>query len=290
MVPTDFTDIFRSAFMNIAVLGLGIIGSVWARNWQADGLKVRVWNRTRKDFPGWCDDPVAAIEGAELIVIVVADPPAVEQVLERIARHLKPGQIVSQSSTISAEWTLKFAKVVESTGAVYLEAPFTGSKPAAEQRKTVFYLGGAESVVAKASPVLAKTSAHILHVGPLGAASALKLAMNMNIALVMQALSESRSFAKAQGLSDDIIFKALAINVSRSGISDLKEPKLRTSDFSPQFSLKHMNKDLNLAKGDAKELALPLFATLRQSYAQGMAAGWADEDFSVLARLLEAGR
>ncbi len=272
--------------MKVAVLGLGIIGAVWARNLQQDGLPVRVWNRTKKDIPGWSDTPEAAAAASDLIIIVVSDPQAVQDVLRRILPVLKAGQIVMQSSTISPTWTLDFAAQVAATGADFLEAPFTGSKIAAEQRKTVFYLGGDAAVIARARPVLERQAVKIQHVGEIGKGSAIKLAMNMNIALVMEALSESRRFALSQGLSDDIFFEALGGNVSRSGVSDLKEPKLRNRDFGPQFSLKHMDKDLRLAEGDGKGLRLPLFQTLREVYRQGMERGLGDSDFSVLDSLL----
>ena len=100
-----------------------------------------------------------------MIIIVVADPPAVKSILNIIVPHLKPGQIVAQSSTISAHWTKLFAERVEATGAEFLEAPFTGSKPAAEARKTVFYLGGTAELIEKAQPVLKRISATLLHVG-----------------------------------------------------------------------------------------------------------------------------
>ena len=108
--------------MNIAVLGLGIIGSRWAKNLAADGHRVRCWNRTPKEFPGFHASIHEAIEGAEAIIIVVADPPAVQSVLEQILPKLVPGQMVLQSSTISAQWTLRFAEEVRKTGAVFVEA------------------------------------------------------------------------------------------------------------------------------------------------------------------------
>lgn len=270
----------------IAVVGLGIIGGVWAQNLLADGLTVRGWNRSKKDFSFYEPDLVKAVTDAEMIVIVVADPPAVDDVLKVILPHLKPGQIVAQSSTISAEWTKTFAKQVEATGAEFLEAPFTGSKPAAEARKTVFYLGGSEKLIAKAEPVLKRISSTRLHIGEIGSASTLKLAMNLNIALVTQALSESLTMAREAGITDEKYFEALHINVGRSGLSDLKEPKLRSADFSPQFSLKHMNKDLRLALESVGSLDLPSAKTLKAFYDKTMAAGKGDDDFTVGISLL----
>jgi 3-hydroxyisobutyrate dehydrogenase-like beta-hydroxyacid dehydrogenase len=270
----------------IAVVGLGIIGSVWAQNLHADGLTVRGWNRTPKDFPFFEADLVKAITGAELIVIVVADPPAVESLLKVIIPHLKPGQIVAQSSTISAHWTKLFARQVEATGAAFLEAPFTGSKPAAEARKTVFYLGGSAELVEKARPVLERISATRLHIGAIGTASSLKLAMNLNLALMMEALNESLTLARAEGIPDEKYFEALHMNVGRSGLSDLKEPKLRSCDFAPQFSLKHMNKDLRLALETAGRLELPAAKTLKAFYDKVMEAKMGDDDFISGIRLL----
>jgi len=275
--------------MKISVLGLGIIGSAWAKNLIADGHEVRCWNRTPKDFPNFHASIQEAVKGAEVIFIVVADPPAVQSVLDQILPQLGPGVLVIQSSTISARWTLLFAEQVRKTGASFLEAPFTGSKPAAEQRQTVYYLGGEAEVVEKARAVLGPISSAILHIGPLGSASTLKLAMNMNIAGVAQSLCESLTLCRADGISDEVFFNALARNASRSGVSDLKGPKLRGRDYSPQFSLKHMAKDLRLALETAADLSLSLTQTthLDKIYKQGMAEGWADDDFIGLMRLLD---
>jgi 3-hydroxyisobutyrate dehydrogenase-like beta-hydroxyacid dehydrogenase len=277
--------------MKISVLGLGIIGSVWAKNLIADGHEVRCWNRTPKDFPNFHPSIQEAVEGAEVIFIVVADPPAVKSVLDQITPRLGPGVLVIQSSTISARWTHLFAEQVRKTGGLFLEAPFTGSKPAAEQRQTVFYLGGEAEVVEKARPVLQPISGAILHIGPLGSASTLKLAMNLNIAGVAQSLCESLSLCRADGIPDEVFFTALGRNVARSGVSELKGPKLRERDYSPQFSLKHMAKDLRLALETAADLSLSLEQTahLNEIYGKGMASGWADEDFIGLMRLLEKG-
>lgn len=275
--------------MKIAVLGLGIIGSAWAKNLLADGHQVRCWNRTAKDFPNSYASIQEAVSGAAVIFIVVADPQAVQSILDQIQPRLGPGMLVIQSSTVSALWSLRFAGQVHSTGALFLEAPFTGSKLAAAQRQTVYYLGGDAEVVEMARAILAPISSALLHIGPLGSASTLKLAMNMNVAGVAQSLCESLAFCRAAGIADEVYFGALARNGSRSGISDLKEPKLRQHDYSPQFALKHMDKDLRLALETAADLAISLEQTehLKAIYARGMAAGWSDDDFVGLIRLTD---
>jgi 3-hydroxyisobutyrate dehydrogenase-like beta-hydroxyacid dehydrogenase len=272
---------------NVTVIGLGIIGSAWAKNLHADGIHVRAWNRTPKDLPFYERDLVSAVKGAEMIIIVVSDPPAVESILKTIAPHLSAGQMVVQSSTISARWTRQFCEQVELTGATFLEAPFTGSKPAAEARKTVFFLGGPEENVEKARPILSRLSEKILHIGALGSASSLKLALNLNIALVAESLNESLALTRAEEIPDEKFFEALHLNVGRSGLSDLKEPKLRARDYAAQFALKHMGKDLRLALETAEGLDLPTAKTLKTLYDKGMQEGMADEDFTVLIRLVD---
>ncbi len=275
--------------MKIAILGLGIIGTAWANNLVADGLDVACWNRTPKDFHGFVPTAPEAVSGADFVIIVVSDPDAVQAVIDNIMPVLQAGQLVIQSSTISPRWSREFAQQIESTGARFLEAPFTGSKPAAEDRKTIFYVGGEADVVEAVLPVLTRLSANVMHIGPLGAASSLKLAMNLNLAGIAQALAESLTLARAEGISDDTFFSALKVNAGRSGFSDMKEPKLRGHDYSPQFSVKHMGKDLRLALETASEanLSIPQTKQLYDDiYTRGLSADLGDQDFVGLIQLL----
>ena len=274
--------------MRVSVFGLGIIGSAWAENLVADGIDVRCWNRTPKPLPGFYALAEDAVEGSQFVIIVVSDPAAVQSVIDQIIPKLMRGQVVIQCSTISAKWSRLFAQQIAQTGAEYLEAPFTGSKPAALERKTVFYVGGETSILESTRPLLERLSSSILHVGPVGSAASLKLAMNINVAGVAQILCESISFARAEGISDETYFSALKLNASRSGISELKEPKLRKSDFTPQFSIKHMAKDLGLALETGSEDGIRLNCTnhLLTLYKNALSAGWGDDDFISLVRLI----
>lgn len=272
--------------MKIGVIGLGIIGGVWARHYEADGVLAGAWNRTPQlGFPQWKDSPEAVASAADVVQIVVADPPAVRAVIERIVPALGPGKTVVQSSTIDPQSSDEFRALVTATGARYLEAPFTGSKPAAEQRQNVFYLGGDAALVGEMEPVLARVSQTRFHIGDHRQAATLKLAMNLNIAAQMQGLVEALVLARRAGISDDVFFGALAKNVGYSGLTKLKEPKLRAGEFSPQFSVKHMLKDMRLAsRGNGCE-DVPVLDTLRDRLAATERAGWADEDFSALIKL-----
>jgi 3-hydroxyisobutyrate dehydrogenase len=272
----------------IGVIGLGIIGGVWTRHYAAAGVLAGCWNRTPKpDAPQWKDTPEAVAAAADMVQIVVADPPAVQDVLDRILPHLGPGKVVIQSTTIDPESSDRFRAQVEARGARYLEAPFTGSKPAAEQRKTVYYLGGAADVIAAAEPLLRLVSETRLVVAtePRKAA-ALKLAMNLNLAVMIEGLGEALTFARRAGIGDHRFFDALSRNVGASGLSKLKEPKLRAGDFAPQFSVKHMHKDMRLASTTAGAGRLPLLEAARERLRLAEERGWADEDFCAVLKLL----
>lgn len=273
--------------MKIGVIGLGIIGTIYARNYAAAGVLSGAWNRTpQPSAPQWRETPEAVTADADVVQIVVSDPPAVEAVLRRIAPVLGPGKIVVQSSTIDPASSTKFAALVARRDARYLEAPFTGSKPAAESKKTVFYLGGDAALMAVVEPLLAIISEHRLVIGTTEQAAALKLAMNLNIAVQIQGTCEALTLARRSGISDEVFFSVFGTNMGCSPLSKLKEPKLRAGDFSPQFSVKHMLKDMRLVSGISGCEGFPGLATLRNRLAEAEANGYADEDYIALIKLL----
>jgi 3-hydroxyisobutyrate dehydrogenase-like beta-hydroxyacid dehydrogenase len=275
--------------MKIGILGLGIIGQAWARRYAAAGVLSGVWNRTpQPEAVAWKHTPAAVAEASDILQIVVADPPAVEGVLLHLLPCLKAGKFVVQSSTIDPASSARFRALVQETGARYIEAPFTGSKPAAEEGKTVFFLGGAEEDIATVTPVLALVSETRFTIGTGEQAAAVKLAMNLNLAAQMEAFSESLSFVRRAGISDDVYFAVLAKNASYSGLAKLKEPKLRAGDFAPQFSVKHMHKDMRLASASAKggAEAYPLLELVRERLRQAESQGMGNDDFCSLIRLM----
>jgi 3-hydroxyisobutyrate dehydrogenase-like beta-hydroxyacid dehydrogenase len=271
---------------SVGVIGLGIIGTPWAARYLAAGRLAGVWNRTPKpEASAWRPSAREVAAAVDVIHIVVADPPAVDSVLDDILPALGRGKAVVQSSTIDPASAAAFAARVTATGALYVESPFTGSKPAAESGTLVFFMGGDSAALDAIEPLLALLSETRFRLPDVAQAAALKLAMNLNIAGQMQALSESLTFARRAGIADDFYFQVLAKNVSHSGLARLKQGKLKTRDFSPQFSVKHMHKDMRLAEA-ASQAKLPLLAALRACLASAEAQGMGDDDFSSLIRLL----
>lgn len=273
---------------SIGVLGLGIIGMPWARRYHSSGRLSGTWNRSPKqDAPRPLPSPGEVAAASDVTHIVVADPPAVASVLEAIVPALRPGKAVVQSSTIDPRSARVFEARVRATGALYVEAPFTGSKPAAEAGTTVFFMGGEATALDAVEPLLALVSETRFRLPSTAQAAALKLAMNLNIAAQMQALSESLTFARRAGISDEFYFQVLAKNASHSGLARLKEEKLKSRDYAPQFSVKHMLKDMRLAEGTGQG-DLPLLAVVRGCLEGAERHGMAEDDFSSLIRLLGA--
>lgn len=273
----------------ITLLGQGIIGSTWAAHYAADGHNVRAWNRTAQpQNPFFIEDAAAAVRGAEVVHICLAGPPSVQAVLDAVLQEIKEGTLVLQSSTISPEAAEVFAAQVRGRGADYVEAPFTGSKPAAEARQLVYFLGGPAESVQRADAWLTPLSRKRFHFDSPAQSAAIKLSMNLQIAAVSQAMTEGLALAEVYGLSGEQFFDVLDMNVSRSGLVDLKKEKLLTKDHSPQFSVKHMHKDLGLALDSAKGLQLQLTAQCASIYSMGMDEGLGDLDFIALQRLIRA--
>ena len=271
--------------MKIGIIGLGIIGSAWARLQYKAGSLVGTWNRTPKaDALLPRTSPLELAEAADIVQIVIADPPAVRSVLENLAPALGAGKIVIQSSTIDPASSEEFKKFVESKGARYLEAPFTGSKLAAEAGKTVYYLGGDAALVEEVRPVLMQVAEKLFHIGSNIQATTLKLAMNLNLAAQMEGLSEALVLARNAGITDELFFDVMKLNVGYSGLTQLKEPKLCNDDYSAQFSIKHLLKDMRLASTVSAEL--PILLSLVDCLKKADAAGYSNDDICSLIRIL----
>jgi len=272
----------------IGVLGLGIIGGIWARHYHDAGALAGAWNRTPQlDFPQWCDDPADVAAKSDYIQIVVADPAAVQGILDRILPQLGAGKTIIQSSTIDPDSSDTFRNAVLATGARYLEAPFTGSKPAAQGKKSVYYLGGDEALCAEVDALLGLGSAARIRIGDNRQACTLKLAMNLRVSVQMQGLAESLILCRRAGVTDDVYFAAVANNITASGLDKLKEPQIRNRDYDPLFSIKHMHKVMRLASSMSTAGDLEILKAIYGRLSAALEAGYGDLDFAALFKLVD---
>ena len=271
-----------------AVLGLGIMGEAFARNLERAGLLGATWNRTfRPDFHGFTPTLHDVLQNNDVLFILVTEDQAVAEVLENMESELGPRHLVIQCSTVNPESNIGFQQLVEKRGAHFIEALIGGSKVAAIERQIIFYTGGAKAQVERAEPFLAAVSAKRIYIGEVGKASAIKLAMNLNIALQIEALAESFAYAERAGIDTDTFFNVLKNNTAWNRLSDVKEPKLRRREFSPQFSVKNMLKDVRLALAtDKTDHGLALLAAVEKLYTRADEAGLGNDDMIALYKLL----
>ena len=282
----------RKTRIKVGVIGLGIIGARVAANLRGAGHQVYVWSRSPHSAPNFLGSVVEVADLCDLIQIFVSDDAALLEVVRTIAAALSSRHLLTAHSTVSPATTRQAAAIVEGLGARYLDAPFTGSKAAAQNKQLVYYVGGDEAVVNEARPVLELTSKKVLHVGKVGDATILKLATNILTATTVQTLAEMQALVRAAGIDEHRLVEALENNSSRSGTSDLKLPTMIEGNFEPSFSLKHMLKDarLALALAESFKLPLPLLDTTTEVLTDSIEedAGWGDLDFSVITKNYDA--
>jgi hypothetical protein len=178
------------------------------------------------------------------------------------------------------------AEIVERRGARFIEASFTGSKPAAEKGELVYYVGATDAAFQEARPILEASSKEIVYIGTIGQASAIKIATNMITAASVQAAAEALALVQALGLPPEKFVEAMRANASQSATLTMKVPKMLERDFGPQFSVKHMLKDMQLASQIALShyLDLGVTAAARNQLFEQMQWGHGDDDYSSVVR------
>ena len=189
----------RKTRTKVGVIGLGIIGSRVAANLRGAGHQVYVWSRSPHSAPNFLGSVVEVADLCDVIQIFVSDDDALLEVVRTIAAALAPRHLLIAHATVAPATTRQAASIVESQGARYLDAPFTGSKSAAQNKQLTYYVGGDETVLEEARPVLAATSKKILHVGKVGDATVLKIVTNMLTATTVQTLAEMLALVRAGG-------------------------------------------------------------------------------------------
>ena len=276
----------RPKHTNIGVVGLGIIGRGIAGHLRRKGFSVFVWNRSPRPVPNFVGSPEELAGLCNYIQIFVSDDDALLQTVEQLSEKLTPRHLIFAHSTVAPDSMRAAADIVERRGARFVEACFTGSKGAAEQGELVYYVGGTEEALREGRPILEASSKEILHIGPVGQASAIKVATNMVSAASVQATAEALALVQAQGLPLEKFVEAMHVNASYSGTLAMKLPKMLGRDFAPHFSVKHMLKDMQIASQLALShyLDLGVTAAARDQLFEQMQWGHGDEDYSAVLR------
>jgi 3-hydroxyisobutyrate dehydrogenase-like beta-hydroxyacid dehydrogenase len=281
--------------MRVAFLGLGIMGRPMAANLVKAGHEVSVWNRSAgKDVEGArsAPSPAEAARGAEVVWMCVSNTKAVEGILfgpDAIEQALAEGMIIADSSTISPSATRRFAERVKARGVDYVDAPITGSKIAAEAGSLIFMAGGDNAVLARLQPLFQAMGKQVFHMGETSKGQATKLAMNLQIALIYEGFAEALTLATKLGVDVEKLVPLVQASMVRSGVVDYKAPFVLKRDFSPNFPLRLMLKDIHLALDAAKEsrVRLPGLEAVEEVYDLAAEEGYQDLDYAATLTLLE---
>ncbi len=276
----------RRSLKNVGIIGLGIIGRRVAENLRRRGFSVFVWNRTPRPFPNFVGSPAEIAQLADYIQIFVSDDAALLDMAEQLRPSLKAHHIVMAHSTVAPHNMRAAAEVVQRRGAQFLDAPFTGSRVAAEKGELVYYIGGDESAFKRARPVLEASSKEIIEIGEIGQATIIKIATNMVTAATVQVAAEALALVQSSGLPLEKFVAALRGNAINSPTLTMKLPKMIARDFDPHFSVKHMLKDVEIASrlGRSYDLRFGATETARDSLLEEARRNHGDDDFSALVR------
>jgi len=266
-----------------------------ATNLVKAGHEVTVWNRTPGKLvegAGVAPNPAAAAQGADVVWMCVADTAAVEKILfgpEGVEQSLAEGMIIADSSTISPSATVKFAERVRSKGSDYVDAPMTGSKIGAANGSLIFMVGGDPATIDKLGPLFAAMGKKIFRMGEIGKGQATKLAMNLQIAMIFEGFAEALTLATKLGVDSKQLIALIEATMVKSGVVEYKAPFVLQRDFTPNFPLRLMHKDILLALEAAKEarVKLPGLETVEEVYEMATEDGHRDLDYAATLSLLE---
>jgi 3-hydroxyisobutyrate dehydrogenase len=200
----------------------------------------------------------------------------------------RPQAVLIESSTLSPAWIEELAARAAARGCVLLDAPVTGSRTHAASGQLLFLVGGAAESLERARPVLAMMSRAILHVGPTGSGSRLKLVNNFVCGVQAVALAEAVAMIERAGLDRDLATSVLVDGAPGSPLVKALGPRMTSADPTVHFGLDLMRKDLSYAIAEADRFGLHLetAAAARERFSQASAAGLGSRDFSAVVEVL----
>jgi 3-hydroxyisobutyrate dehydrogenase-like beta-hydroxyacid dehydrogenase len=228
---------------------------------------------------------------SDVLITIVSDPPALEEVLwgssgkdSGVLGALRPGSIYIDSSTVSPGLARKIAAACGERQVAFLDAPVTGGTWGAEKGELVFMVGGDAQVLKDAEPVFSVMGKRWFHLGPNAAGQTIKLAMNLILALEVDALAEGLALVTAAGLQGEKLVEVLQSSMGRAAVLDVKAPLLLKGEYPPSFPLRLMHKDVGLALDLAKEVGvtLPAGAAAYSTYSTVKNAAKEDLDYAAV--------
>lgn len=277
--------------MRVTVLGTGTMGAGMARSCLRDGHEVTVWNRSPERAAPLADDGARvaesaadAVRGAEVVVVMLFDADAVLAVLAQVADALGDA-VVLQTSTIGVDGTERVAAFAGEHGIRLLDAPVLGTKKPAEDGTLVALVSGPQAERTAVRPVLESYGGRVVDLGDeLGAASALKLAVNSWVAGIGALTAQAIAIARGLGLDGQQFLDAIAGGPSDSAFAQLKGKAVLAGDYSPSFAVDNVAKDLQLIAKAAEGagVATGVVEAVLAAYREAGAGGHGKDDMAAV--------
>lgn len=267
--------------MQIAILGMGAMGSRMADRLEGAGHAVTRWNRS-----GATLTPRQAVADADMVIAMVRDDAASANVwlgADGALAGLKPGALAIESSTLSVSAVKILADAMRAAGRDFIDAPVLGSRPQAEAGQLVHFIGGEADLVSKATPVLAAMGASQLHAGPVGAGAALKLIANtlfgIQVAAVAELLGRMPRFGLDPAAAIDLLGRTPLLSPAAKGAAGL----MLGNAHDPLFPVELVAKDFAYAIGDAAD-TMPLAQAALSVFEQAQDSGLGARNLTVIAQ------
>jgi 3-hydroxyisobutyrate dehydrogenase len=281
---------------NVAILGLGLMGSGMANRLLSANFPLTVYNRNREKCIPFgqggafiAASPREAASRSQIVVSMVGDDAASREIWlgeNGALQGASPDSILIESSTLSEHWIHELAAKASERGCRFLDAPVTGTKPHAASGELVFLVGGSQEALDAARPVLSVLGRDVLHLGPVGGGAVMKLINNFVCGVQAASFAEALAMIDAGGLDRATAVSVLTAGAPGSGIVKRVADRAATNDFTPNFALHWMAKDLSYALRNAtdKGIHLQTAAAALSIFQQAIAEGHGDEDFSAVSQ------
>jgi len=283
---------------NLGFIGLGVMGSEMVLQLLRKGHTVTGYNRTESKAKElidagmrWGDSPRAVCAAADVILCMVTESKAVENIFEGpngVLAGIGAGKLFVDMSTISPAVSKGLVAKVRAKGADMVDAPVSGSILTLQQGKLAVMVGGSAESFERAKPVLLDLGPKVTHVGDNGLALAMKLATNLSLVVQMLAFSEGVLLAEKSGISREVAVDVLTHSAIASPMVQYRGPFALKMPEKAWFDVGMMQKDMKLVMELGRELDVPLptSATANEFLTAARGMGLAHEDFAVIFQVL----
>ena len=254
--------------MKIGFIGLGNVGGKLAGSLQRNGFDLTVRDLDRSiaqpfldQGAAWAESPKAMAEAVDLVITCLPSPAAVSQVMEAedgVIAGLSPGKLWMEMSTTDEAEVKRLAPLVEATGALPLETPVSGGCHRAATGNISIFVGGAREAFERALPALTVMGRRILHTGPLGSASVLKVVTNYLASVHLVAVGEALAVAKQAGMDLNTAFEAIRISSGNSFVHETESQVILNGSYNINFTMDLVIKDMSLFQAVAERAGVPL--------------------------------